>query len=91
MTLTMLAVTVLAAEPNNTGPDFGKASPVGLLVLVVLLIATVFLGFSLNRHLRKVPASFADENPAATEVTPEPTDAAEPADPAQDKGDQPAG
>jgi hypothetical protein len=51
--------------PRNTGPDFGKASPVGLLVIVLLLLAVVFLVRSMNRQLRKVPTSFdrADAGP----------------------------
>lgn len=57
----LVTLTVLAEEePHNTGPDFGKASPTGLLIVVVLLIATVFLVRSMNRHLKKVPASFED-------------------------------
>ena len=49
--------------PHNTGPDFGKASPVGLLILVVLVIATFLLIRSMNRHLKKVPKSFDDQQP----------------------------
>jgi hypothetical protein len=49
--------------PHNTGPDFGKASPVGLLILVVLVIATFLLIRSMNRQLKKVPKSFDDQQP----------------------------
>lgn len=57
MTLTFL--DLLAQDPpRNTGPDFGKASPLGLLVVVLLLIATLLLVRSMNKHLRKVPESF---------------------------------
>lgn len=48
----------LLAEPKNTGPDFGKASPVGLLVVVLLLIGVFALVWSMNRHLKRVPDSF---------------------------------
>ena len=48
--------------PRDTGPDFGKASPFGLLIVVLLLIGTFLLVWSMNRHLRKLPKSF-DENP----------------------------
>ena len=41
-----------------TGPDFGKASPVGLLVVVLLLIGVFALVRSMNRHLRRVPKTF---------------------------------
>jgi hypothetical protein len=48
----------LLAEPANTGPDFGKASPVGLLVVLLLLIGVFMLVWSMNRHIKRVPASF---------------------------------
>jgi hypothetical protein len=63
----MLAVTLLADDaPRNTGPDFGKASPFGLVVVVLLLIGTFALVWSMNRHLRKLPKSF-DEPEQPTE------------------------
>ena len=46
------------APPPGKGDEFGKASPVGLVVLVVLFLATILLVRSMNKHLRKVPASF---------------------------------
>jgi hypothetical protein len=56
-----LALSVLAQQgPRDTGPDFGKASPVGLLVVVLLLIGTGLLVWSMNRHLRKLPKTFRD-------------------------------
>jgi hypothetical protein len=66
--LHLAAIRVLADlqadnAPHNSGPDFGKASPFGLLVVVLLLIATVFLVRSMNRHLRKLPDSFDPQNP----------------------------
>jgi hypothetical protein len=66
--LQLAAIRVLADlqaddAPHNSGPDFGKASPFGLLVVVLLLIATVFLVRSMNRHLRKLPDSFDPQNP----------------------------
>ncbi|OHV04072.1 hypothetical protein [Mycobacterium talmoniae] len=73
------ALGVLADDaPRNTGPDFGKASPFGLLVIVLLLIGTFLLVWSMNRQLKKVPESFDPENPepdqAADEGTVDPTD-----------------
>ena len=56
-------IVLLAEEPTKTGPDFGKASPVGLLVVVLLLIAVFALVWSMNRHLKKVPDNFAAEGP----------------------------
>jgi F0F1-type ATP synthase assembly protein I len=58
------AVVLLADEPRNTGPEFGKASPFGLLVIVLLLLGTVALVWSMNRQLKKVPKSFDGEDPA---------------------------
>ena len=49
--------------PHNSGPDFGKASPFGLLVVVLLLISLVFLIRSMNRHLKKLPESFDPQRP----------------------------
>lgn len=82
----LAAVTVLADDtPRRTGPDFGKASPLGLLVVLLLLIATFFLIRSMNRHLRKLPESFDPAHPqqdqAADEGTvelKEPTDSTGP-------------
>jgi len=63
---TMWALAVLADDtPRNTGPDFGKASPFGLLIVVLLLIGTFLLVWSMNRHLRRLPKSFDnDDGPA---------------------------
>jgi hypothetical protein len=59
----MLAIGLLADDaPRNTGPDFGKASPVGLVIVVLLLIGTFALVWSMNRHLRKLPKSFDSES-----------------------------
>jgi hypothetical protein len=59
--LTILGL-VAQDPPRDTGPDFGKASPFGLLVIVLLLIGTFLLVWSMNRHLRKLPKSFDDED-----------------------------
>ena len=72
MTHELLAV--IADAPHNRGPDFGKASPVGLLVVVLLLIATVLLIRSMNRQLRKVPKTFDPEYPEPDQAADEGTD-----------------
>jgi hypothetical protein len=70
-----LLLTVIAdATPHNTGPDFGKASPIGLLVVVLLLIATLFLLRSMNRQLKKVPESFDPIHPEPDQAADEGTD-----------------
>ena len=61
---------VLAQNPEppaDKGEEFGKASPIGLVVILVLLIATVFLVRSMTKHIRRVPASF---DPPATDTPP---------------------
>jgi hypothetical protein len=51
-------------DPGGRGEDFGKSSPVGLLVLLVFLVAVVFLAKSMTKHLKRVPASFDEPAPA---------------------------
>ena len=66
---------VIADGPHNQGPDFGKASPVGLLVVVLLVIATLLLIRSMNRQLKKVPESFDPKHPEPDQAADEGTDA----------------
>ncbi|WP_067573611.1 hypothetical protein [Nocardia acidivorans] len=58
-------LTLLAQAQNNapTGPEFGKASPLGLVIVLVLLVGTVLLVVSMNRHLKNLPATFSPEHP----------------------------
>ena len=49
---------VLAEASNQLPEDVGKAGPLGLLLIVVLLIVTAFLVKSMGRHLKRVPGSF---------------------------------
>ncbi|MEU4454856.1 hypothetical protein AB0F44_26240 [Nocardioides sp. NPDC023903] len=51
----------LAQQP--TGPEFGKASPLGLLVILILLAGTVLLVRSMNKHLKGLPETFEPEHP----------------------------
>lgn len=70
-----LSVGLLAdPAPRHTGPDFGKASPLGLLVVVLLVIATFFLIRSMNKQLKKVPKSFDRDNPEPDQAADEGTD-----------------
>jgi hypothetical protein len=59
------ALLVLAVDQQQLPEDVGKAGPLGLLLLVVLLIAVLLLGRSMGRHLKRVPRSFdpADQVP----------------------------
>jgi hypothetical protein len=73
-----LLVAVLAeGGPHNNGPDFGKASPLGLVVVVLLLVATLFLLRSMNRQLKKVPESFDPTHPEPDQAADEGTDSVE--------------
>lgn len=71
---TFTAVLTLLADdaPRNSGPDFGKASPLGLVIVVLLLVGTFALVWSMNRQLKKVPASF--DEPETEPTAGEPTD-----------------
>jgi type II secretory pathway component PulC len=52
------AVPVLLADS-----DTGKGSPIGLLVVLLLIVAVYFLYRSMNRHLRNVPGRFDKQQP----------------------------
>jgi hypothetical protein len=58
-------ITVLAA--NDFGDDLGDgvAGPVGLLIIVLLVIALIFLMRSMNKHLRRVRDDFPDDETVA--------------------------
>ena len=63
------ALTLLAAVQQPE--DVGKSGPLGLLFVVVLLIVVLFLGRSMGRHLKRIPASFdPDEQPVAVPDSP---------------------
>ena len=51
-------MNLLAEASNQLPEDVGKAGPIGLLLIVLLLIVTAFLVKSMGRHLKRVPASF---------------------------------
>ena len=70
--MSVSGMTVLADS------DTGKGSPIGFLVILVLVIAVYFLYRSMNRHLKKVPESFQPPPPTG-----------EPADPRQLLAEQP--
>lgn len=66
-TVNLLATQILLAqtptptpEPNHnsTGAEFGKAGPIGLVIVLLLLIGVILLIRSMNRHMRKLPTSF---------------------------------
>lgn len=67
-----------APPPPGKGEEFGKASPVGLVVVLLLAIATIFLIRSMSMRIKRLPASF--------DPPPEPTDEAEAARDVEDAG-----
>ena len=60
----LMVGVVLAANdaPGGKGVEFGKSSPVALLVIVLLAIAVIFLIRSMTKHRKRVPASFDPED-----------------------------
>jgi len=73
--VSVLAASLLAQNgPQQTGPDFGKASPFGLIVVVLLLIAVFALVWSMNRHLKKLPKSFDEQDADPDLATENPVD-----------------
>lgn len=52
----MIVLLAAGQEPNN--PDWGKAGPVALFVLLTFIVVCFFLFRSMSRRMRKVPASF---------------------------------
>jgi hypothetical protein len=65
MTVATVPVHVLAAAGDQLPEDVGKAGPLGLLLIVLLLIAVALLVRSMSKHLKKLPRSFdpADDAP----------------------------
>jgi hypothetical protein len=54
--------------PGGRGEDFGKSSPVGLLLLILFFIAVALLVRSMTKHLKRIPASFDQpDGPGAPE------------------------
>jgi hypothetical protein len=57
-------VAIVAQDPApapGQGPEFGEASPIALVVVILLGVALIFLVRSMTKHLRKIPVSFEDQ------------------------------
>lgn len=68
---TLIAVPVQNPEPPpGRGPEFGKASPVALVVILLLAAATIVLLRSMTVRIKRLPESF--EEPDAPEDVREP-------------------
>ncbi len=86
------ALRVLADDaPANNGPDFGKASPFGLVIVVLLFVGTVALVWSMNRQLKKLPESFDPEHPEPDQAVDDGTVEIDPADSAAETDEAPNG
>jgi hypothetical protein len=77
-----MSTALLAAAGNQLPEDVGKAGPLGLLLIVLLLIAVAFLVRSMSTHLKRVPRSFDPEDRVDVPDTP-----AELLDPAPQPGE----
>lgn len=80
----MTPYAMFVAVGDQLPEDVGKAGPLGLLLIVLLLIAVALLVRSMTGHLKRVPPSFdpADRLPEI------PDDAAELVDPGPQPGEQ---
>ena len=81
--MTARSVALLAAVDEQLPEDVGKAGPVGLLLIVVLLIAVALLVRSMTTHLKRIPPSF-DPPEDAVRI---PDDASEIVDPGPQPGE----
>ena len=45
-------------DPGGQGEEFGKSSPIGLVILLLFFLAVALLVRSMNKHLRRLPESF---------------------------------
>ena len=61
---------------TGKGPEWGEAAPIGLLVIVLLCVAVYFLVKSMNRNIKKVPASFGASEATGDEHGAPPADEA---------------
>lgn len=48
-----LYVVAQAPAENPVGPDFGKASPVGLLIIVALGVVVLAIGYAFHRRFSR--------------------------------------
>ena len=64
----MNQLLLAAGDSSPAGPEFGQASPIGLFLVLLLLVATILLVRSMNGRLKRLPESF-DEPSTAREVT----------------------
>ena len=56
------------------GPEFGKSSPIGLVIIVALLLGTALLIWSMNKQIKRLPDTFEKEDPGPDQELDEGTD-----------------
>ncbi len=81
--MTLKSVALLAAAEEQLPEDVGKAGPLGLLLIVLLLIAVALLVKSMTTHLKRIPPTFEPQD----DVGPIPDDASELVDPGPQPGE----
>ena len=71
---------ILLTAPATEGRE---ASPIALVIILILLVAVILLIRSMNKHLRKVPPTFTDRDAHGNLRRESPADPAgtDPADP----------
>jgi hypothetical protein len=60
--MTPNSVALLAAAEEQIPEDVGKAGPLGLFLIVVLLIAVALLVKSMTTHLERIPPTFEPQD-----------------------------
>lgn len=54
MTNTPMIVAQQQIHEGPMGPEFGKAAPVGLFVILALLLVVLLIGFLMNKRVRRL-------------------------------------
>lgn len=85
MTVAEFSAVLAANNQQQLPEDVGKAGPLGLLLLVVLLIAVALLVRSMTTHLKRLPRSFDEPDQPQIVVPDTPAELLEPRrEPGQD-------
>jgi hypothetical protein len=67
-------VIVSLLAQGAPGPEFGKSSPIGLVIIVALLLGTALLIWSMNKQIKRLPDTFEKEDPTPDQELDEGTD-----------------
>jgi hypothetical protein len=62
------------APPPGQGEEFGKASPVALVVILTLALVTILLIRGMTKRIRRLPASFDPPQEKGEKEKAEPAD-----------------